>query len=251
MALREDKIGFGDLILSQDEEAFCYGIDAVLIANYLARNVKRPPARICDLGCGNGILVLLMSYYFTQAQIVGIEIQEDAYELAKKNVRDNGLEDRCRILNLDVKELPGLAERNDLPEELASSFDAVISNPPYVAGGAGIINSMSSKALARHESSADLRDFLSAAAALAGPGGEFYMVHRPTRLAEIFAACQDFRMQPKRLRFVQPHLDKEANIVLLKMIKDGGFELRMEPFLVVRDNNNRFTEEIREIYELD
>lgn len=246
MAFRRDKIGFGDLVLTQDDTAFCYGIDAVLLANYFLSNIKTKPETICDLGCGNGILPLILSHFFPEAKIVGVELQEEVAGLARYNIRENKLDDRCKIINIDVKDIA--SPESGLVEEFKDGFDAVISNPPYVAGHAGLKNDGGSKALSRHESTAGLWDFVGGAAALLETGGEFFMVHRPGRLAEIFAAGQDFRMQAKHLRFVQPHADSEANIVLVKMVKDGGFGLRMDPFLVVRDKNNELTEEVCEIY---
>lgn len=246
MALREDKIGFGDLVLTQDDAAFCYGIDAVLIANYLVRNMRFTPKTICDLGCGNGILPLILAHFFPKASIVGVELQREVAELATDNIKKNNLEDRCKIVNMDVKDVA--SPECGLTEEFQRSFDAVISNPPYIARGSGLTSRATSMAISRHESSADLWDFMAGAATLLKAGGEFYMVHRPNRLAEIFAAGRDFNMQPKQMRFVQPHIDSEANIVLIKMVKDGRLGLRMDPILVVRNKQNEFTDEIREIY---
>lgn len=237
---RKDKIGFGHLELIQQPKEFCYGIDAVLLAAFAQ---VKPGARVADLGTGTGIIPLILSHKTQADEIIGVEIQEGSYDRAERNIRLNGLTGRVKIIHSDVK---GLLDGGQV---LRSSFDVVVSNPPYVKGKEGLTNQNQAKAMARHETTASLPDFICTAAALLKDRGDFYLVHRPSRLVDICVICREHRLEPKDLRMVSPTRSQKPNIVLLHCVKYGGTELNVLAPLSVYDEEGRYTAEIEEIYE--
>ena len=162
---RLDEIGFGGLKLIQKPQDFCYGVDAVLLADFAASIAKKKLA-IIDLGTGTGIIPVILSRKTSAEKICGVEIQQDSYERAIRNVRLNGLDDRLEMICCNVK---------NLDESLKGCFDTATSNPPYMEQGSAIVNDISAKTIARHEVYAGLEDFIAAAAFLLEERGEFFM----------------------------------------------------------------------------
>lgn len=233
---RLDQTGFSDLKLIQKPDEFCYGVDAVILADFASRkNVKR----VVDLGTGTGIIPLIMSHKTNAEKIYGIEYQKDSYDRAKRNVEINGLKERVEFINANVKEFSDL-------EEWA---DTVTTNPPYMAYQGAIINDNSAKTIARHEVVGSLEDFIRCACRLLKNKGDFYMVHRPARLVDIFYLCRKYKLEPKEIRLVAPMKGKTANIVLIHCIKNGGPELKVLDDLYVYREKGVYSEEIQRIYE--
>lgn len=237
---RLDETGFGDLKLIQKPEDFCYGIDAVLLAAFAA---EKAGPRIVDLGTGTGIVPILLSHKTRAEEIVGIELQQDAWERGQRNIQLNGLENRVKILCSDVKDALSLAEIE------AYSFDTVVTNPPYVKKGGGIKNSNHPKTIARHEISAELSDFIAAAASLLKDRGDFYMVHRPDRLVDIAVLCRQYKLEPKEIRLVSPNKEGKPNILLIHCVKHGKQSLKFLDPLYVYDEKGNYTAEVLKIYE--
>lgn len=240
---RTDKIGFGDLRLTQRPEDFCYGVDAVILADFSAKAIK-PRARIMDLGTGNGIIPLILSHKTKAVHLYGLEVQQKAYETACKNVEANGLTERIQIIHGNVKEV-GLS----LSPDLIGHFDMVVSNPPYMAHLGGLTNDNPAKTIARHETEGTLPDFLGAAARLLKAKGHLCMIHRPNRMVDLFCMARAAGLEPKELRLVCPREGEPPNILLARFIKGGGKELKILPTLNVYQVNGEYTEEIRAIYE--
>jgi tRNA1(Val) A37 N6-methylase TrmN6 len=130
----------------------------------------------------------------------------------------------------------------------ASSFDAVVSNPPYMNQGGGIINISDTKAIARHEILCTLEDVIRSASKLLVPGGQFAMVHRPDRLADIIWLMRNFTIEPKYIRFVHPSPYRKANLLLIKGTRQGRPQLKMMEPLYVYDEEGKYSKEINEIY---
>ena len=235
---RIDDMGFDSLYLIQKPDDFCYGIDAVLLADFAK---LKHNAHVVDLGTGTGAIPLILSRKYQKARIIGVEIQNDACERAVRSVELNGLSERITIFRADVKELSGV-----LPQ---GTFDAVLSNPPYNSQGDALQSESEAKRIARHETTATLEDFMAAAAELLKDRGEFYLVHRPARLVDIFTVGRALRLEPKEIRFVHPSVSKAPNIVLVKCVKNGGAELRFREPLYVYDKDGGYTEEVKRIYE--
>lgn len=254
---RVDDTGFSGYRLIQKPEEFCYGVDAVLLADFASKNARKNH-RICDLGTGTGIVPLVLAHKTQAKQIVGVELQEDSWDRAMRMRALNQLEDRLAFVNTDVNTIAGpkLGNKNvtKLTGEAAQllepgTFQIVTTNPPYMAGSAALLSHNDAKRIARHETTAGVREFVAAAARLLGDRGEFCMVHRPSRLADIIDACREFKLEPKELRFVAPRLGETPNILLIRCKKGGGAELNVLPTLPVYGEDGQYSREIMEIYE--
>ena len=237
MAVRADDIGFGGLTLLQDPETFCYGVDAVLLGDYCRASAADT---VLDLGSGNGAVALIVMGKYGPASVTGIEVQEDQVALARESARLNGLEDRLRFLHGDVKDIRDLVA--------GETFDAVTCNPPYSESGRGLVSSNRAAFVARHETTAVLADFVRAAAYALKPGGRFTIVHRPSRLPDIFESCRACGLEPKRMKLVLPRPGAAPNIVLVSAVKGGGKELLVDPSLCVRGTDGNYSDDLQRIY---
>ncbi len=237
---RIDEIGFGNLRLIQKPEDFCYGIDAVLLATFA--EVKKG-ARVIDLGTGTGIIPLILSHRTEASEIVGVEVQEAAWERGMRNLHINGLCDRIRLIQSNVKHL---VQEKTVAKH---SFDAVLTNPPYIKSDGGLKNREDARTIARHETMAVLSDFIAEASLLLKDRGDFYMVHRPNRLADICVLCRRHRLEPKELRLVSPNRDSAPNILLIHCVRHGRPELKFLDPLYVYKEDGSYTDEIMRLYE--
>ncbi len=222
----------------QNKDIFCFGMDAVLLADF---TTSKPNANVIDLGTGTGVIPMLMRGRGKGAHFTGLEIQEYSADMAKRSVRLNGLDEDIDILCNDIKEVPCIFK--------AASFDVVTSNPPYISETHGLLNETEPKNIARHEILLKLEDVVSAAAYLLREGGNFAMVHKPFRLAEIIRLLSKYRLEPKRICMVQPYIDKEPNMVLIEANKGGKPMVRVEPTLVVYNKDGNYTEDLLHRYE--
>lgn len=236
---RIENIGFGKLKLIQDPDQFCYGVDAVILADFAAK-LNSEMLTAIDLGTGNGIIPFILCHKNKDVSVIGVDVQKEAVDLAKRSCKINNLEDRVTFINTDVLKLV---------EEGEALADTVTCNPPYFIKGGAIPNSNQAKFIARHETTAGVEDFIKSAAGLLKRKGHFFMVHRPSRLADIFYYCRKYGLEPKDMRLVVPKPGQEANIVLIHCIKGGGKELNVMKELAVYDENGDYSREIQMIYE--
>lgn len=195
--------------LTQSDDYFKLGRDSVLLARFAT---LKPRWRVCDLGCGVGTLLLLLSQREERLTRTGVELSPGAADLARRNLADNGLEGV--ILTGDFRETPRSGD----------AFDLVLSNPPYFRAGSG-----KSGGPARMEENASVQDLCRAAGRLTRTGGRFALVYRPERLAELFAALQGARLEPKRLQLLAYSPEKPPYAVLVESVKDGGPGLDILP----------------------
>lgn len=223
----------------QDTDRFQFGIDAVLLADFAEKTVKAGE-RIIDLGTGTGIIPLLMAGKNKDISLTGLEVQEASAEMAGRSVALNGLEDRVRIVQGDLRFVDGLFDKH--------SFNVVTCNPPYMIDSHGRGNELDAKTIARHEVLCTLEDVVAAADYLLATHGRFFMIHRPFRLPEIFEALAAHKLEPKRMRLIHPFADKEPNMVMIEARKNAKRRLTIEPPLVVRYDNGEYTAEITRIY---
>lgn len=221
----------------QSPGRFCFGMDAVLLSSY-AKVRKRELA--LDLGTGTGILPILLEAKNEGEHYTGLEIQEESADMARRSVSHNGLEDKIDIVTGDIKEASGIFG--------AASFHVITTNPPYMIGEHSLKNENEALYIARHEALCTLDDILRESARLLKPKGRFYMVHRPFRLPEILAKMSAYGIEPKRMRLVYPHIDKEPNMVLLEGLRGGRPRMQVEPPLIVYRKDGEYTEELLEIY---
>lgn len=223
----------------QNPGRFCFGMDAVLLSVFASEGVKAGD-RVMDLGTGTGILPILLEARTGASHLTGLEIQPESADMARRSVALNGLEEKITILEGDIKEAGGIFA--------AASFDVVTCNPPYITQRHGLVNPETPKAIARHEVLCTFDDVAGQAAYLLRPGGSFFLVHRPFRLAEVMTTLTGCGLEPKRMRLVFPYADRESNLVLLQAVRGGRPRLRVEKPLVIFQRQGVYTDEIKEIY---
>lgn len=249
---RIENTGFGDIKLIQDPEQFCYGVDAVILADF-AHSIYPEFSNAVDLGTGNGIIPFILSHKNKDAGLTGVEVQPEAADMARRSCKINDLEDRVRFIVADILDITSgdFFEINncDISHLQKGEADMVTCNPPYFTKGGAIPSNSKAKFIARHETTAQVEDFIKAANALLKRKGHFFMVHRPSRLADIFYFCRKYGLEPKDLRMVVPKPGEIPNIVLIHCVKGGGRELNVMKELAVYKENGEYSDEIEEIYE--
>jgi len=221
----------------QSPGRFCFGMDAVLLSSFA--RVKKGE-RALDLGTGTGILPILLEAKNEGSGYVGLEIQEESADMARRSVLHNKLNDKIEIITGDIKEASRIFG--------AASFHVITTNPPYMIGEHGLKNENEALYIARHEALCTLDDILRESARLLKPKGRFYMVHRPFRLAEILGKMSAYGIEPKRMRLVHPYVDKEPNMVLVEGMRGAKPRMTVEKPLIVYVENGEYTEELLEMY---
>ena len=227
----------GEIKLFQPSDGYRFSIDAPILASFV--KVKKGE-KLIELGTGNGvILIILGKKYPHLEELWGIEIQRELFELAQKNISLNGISDRIRVIEGDVREI----ERYFSPQ----SFQVVISNPPYYPTSSGRINPEDKKAMARHEILGTIEDFLNATSYLLKEKGRCYFIYPQKRAVTLLVEMRKRRLEPKKIRFVHPKPKEEAKMVLVEGIKGGKEGLVVEPPLYIFDQKGSYTEEMTPI----
>lgn len=241
---RIDDIGMGGFKVVQGD-GFSYGIDAVLLAAFASGETGAKPIksrlkmRVADLGTGNGIITFVLAHKLPMSEIVGFERNPISLERAVRGRETNELEDRINFVLTDISQLDGYDE----------TFDAVVTNPPYFRRGAGIPNEDSAKFIARHETTAGIAEFAKCGSRILKSGGDFYMIHRPSRLPDISQALRAASLEPKELQLVVPSSSAPANLVLIHAVAGAKPDLKMLPEIAVYNSDGSgYTELIKRIY---
>lgn len=233
---RLDDLLTHSLKIIQSPEVFSFSLDAVLLARFAG---VPPRGRVLDLCTGNGVIPLLLTTR-TEARIDGVEIQPRLADMAARSVKLNGLEDRIAILEQDLR-----AWRVEGDGEL---YDAVTVNPPYLPLQSGEQKGNRHQAMARHEIGCKLEDVVAACARSVRRGGRVSMVHRPSRLADIIDLMRRHKLEPKRIRFVHPRKEAEANMVLIEATREGKPEVRLLPPVIVYGDDGDYTPELLAVF---
>jgi tRNA1Val (adenine37-N6)-methyltransferase len=234
-----DELTAAGLKILQAKSGYRFSLDPVLLCTFIS-SVKN--SRVVDLGTGNGVIPLLLSSRNEANLLIGVEIQLQMVERARRSVELNGLDGFVQIVNADIRELHEVM--------CAGSCDVVTANPPYRGKSSGRNAANGERCIARHELYGGLRDFLRAAAFLLNSGGRFYMVYLAERLPELLAEMRCFKIEPKRLRLVHSRIDEPARIVLVEGRKNGNPGMRVEPSLVVYKGKGRdYSDEVLAMYQ--
>jgi len=230
-------LGYEGLKIIQRPDMFHFSLDSTLLADFIMTNKKTK--NIIDLGTGNAPIPLFLSLK-TDAQIIGIDIQEAAYDLAKRSVAINKLESQITIKHQDIKGIHKKYENG--------YFDIVICNPPFFKyTETSNVNKNDFKTIARHEVLVTLEDVIKEAKRLLTTKGSLYLVHRTERLMDITVLLNKHKYSIKRLRFVYSKAGEQSNMVLLEASNNGQTIVKVEPPLVVH-NEDGYTDEIKRIF---
>ena len=221
---------------SFEDGSFKVSTDSVLLASFASTKGKNG----IDIGCGSGIISLIMLCTNETLHMTGIDINEDAADTASSNIQRNGLSARYRVICGDIREHRVLFN--------TGSFDFAVCNPPYYPENSGKLSSNRNKSSARGETLCNLEDICKAVAFLLPTGGSFYLVHKPERLSEIFCTMTKYSLEPKRLREVQYRIGKAPSLVLIEGRRGGRKGLVIESPLILTNEDGTETKEVLEIY---
>lgn len=205
--MRSERLG--PYTLSWGGGVFPLGGDALALGAFAT---VRPGWRVCDLGTGSGVLLLLLAGRAEGLSLTGVELDPLSAQTARENLAANALEGT--VFQDDLRGAP-------LP---AGGFDLVISNPPYFPVGSG-----KSGGPARAEESCTLDELCAAAGRLVRNGGRFALCHRPERLVDVLCSLRGHGLEPKRLELVSHGTGRPPSLVLVEAARQGrpGLEVRV------------------------
>ena len=229
-------LAYNDLKIIQRKDMFNFSLDTVLLANFctITKDVKK----IVDFGTNNAAIPLILSRR-TNKPIIGVEIQKEAVELAKKNITLNNLDDQIEIVHSDIKEFV-----ND-----SIKVGLVVCNPPFFkVDEDSNLNDNEFLTIARHEIKINLEEIIKSAAKILDNRGKFAMVHRPQRMIEILNLMQKYDIEPKRIKFVYPKYNKESHILLVEGIYKGKKGLKIEPPLYAHNDDGSYSDEVKKMF---
>lgn len=238
MKVLNDLLEYNNLKIYQDTEMFSFSLDSVLLPNFVT--INKNAKRILDIGSGNAVIPLILTTK-TDSYITGIEIQEDVYNLGKESIKYNNLEDRINFLNEDVNEYYKKCE--------SDTYDVITCNPPYFkVNEQSKFNDSDYKKIARHEINLNLDQIFKIARKLLKNNGNIAIVHRPERLIDIIEEMRKNNIEPKKIQFVYPGINKESNILLIEGVKNGKPGLKILKPLYSHLENGEYTEEIKKFF---
>lgn len=239
MKVVNDLLGYDNLKIVQNPDWFSFSLDSVLLPNFVTLN--KDVKNILDLGTGNAPIPMILTTLTEKANIYGIEIQKDVFEMAKESIKMNKLDSRIKIINDDMKKLDQYFEAN--------FFDVIVSNPPYFKlEDLSKKNEDEHKTIARHEEKITLSELIQIAKKYLKNNGVFAMVHRTDRLIEIIEEMRNNNIEPKKIQLIYPKEHTNSNMVLIEGKKNGNPGLIIKEPLIIHDENGEYLEEIKALF---
>ena len=239
MKVINDLLNYNNLKIVQNTDMFSFSIDSVLLPNFVTLNAN--VKKILDIGCGNAPVSMILSTK-TNAQITGVEIQKDVFNMAKESIEINNLENRIKLINGDIKEMYQNME--------SDVFDTIVCNPPFFkVNEKSRKNNSVYKQIARHELTLNVFDVIKIARKLLKNNGNLAIGHRTDRLIDIITEMRKQNIEPKKIRFVYPKAGLESNILLIEGRKNGNPGLKILPPLYTHNSNDEYTEEVKKMFE--
>jgi tRNA1(Val) A37 N6-methylase TrmN6 len=232
--VKRDLLGTKLIIESDIGKAF--NLDTIVLSDFV--RIPKNTKLIMDFGTGNGAVMLYLSQRFS-GKLLGLEIQEKRYELARHNIKINNLTDRIHVLNQDVKTF-----------SYKPHADIIVSNPPFFKVNIQTKQSIDmDMQIAKHEIHLNLDTLIQAVAKNIKHGGLFFMVHKADRLEEIISTLNKYGFKLKRLRFVHPTPQHQPNQVLIESKFKGSEHLIVEPPLFQYKEKDVYSDEMQAIYD--
>ena len=232
-----DEILGGSLKIRQSKRGYRFNLDSLILAHFVSLKSRSVSL---DLGCGNGIIALVLANRYPVSRWHGLEVQEGLATLAKKNVEQNGLGQRVIIDTGDARDIKKIYR--------PGFFDTIVFNPPYRKMDSGRINPLPEKAIARHEISGSLSHFLSAAKHALKPKGRVFTIYPATRLVELVSLFRKKDIEPKRMKLVYSDALSDAEFVLVEGRSGSREELKMEPPLFIYEEHKKYTQGMKNIF---
>ena len=229
-----DELKQFDLQLFQPRSGYRYSLDPLLLARFCA--TVPLGGSIVDLGAGCGVISLLLARINPDASVLAVENNPDMAALVERNIQHNDLTERVTLFANDV-----LALRKS---HHCSTFDLVVSNPPFRTAGSGKISPRSGRDSARHETTAGLADFIAAAKYLVKPSGRICFIHLPERLPEFMALTAQMKLSVLRLRMIHSNAESPATMFIVELAKGRRTTPVVEAPLFVRNMAGEYTEEV-------
>jgi tRNA1Val (adenine37-N6)-methyltransferase len=234
----DDSLYNGRIRCLQHSSGYRFSLDAVLLGNFIS---MRPEEKILDLGCGNGIVGLILAYRWPSCRITGLEIQPELVKLARQNVEQNNWQTRIEIVHGDLQQINRKLS--------AGQFDWVVSNPPYRKTGTGRVNLEPEKLVARHEIMADIASVVKAAAWSLKNKGRAAFIYPAVRGATLLYELKKQGLEPKKMQIVYSYPGSPATLLLIESVKGGGEELVvLPPFYVYRAAGGEYSPEMTACY---
>ena len=233
-----DELFDGRLRIIQKKEGYRFSIDAILLAHFSS---LLSADSIIDLGTGSGIVPLILAKKMSAPAIVGVEVQEAMADMAERTILLNGLANRVSILHEDLRSLRS--------RFTASSFDLVVSNPPYYPVDEGRINPGEEKAIARHEIMAKAEDVISISHYLVKPSGLVSIIFPARRMVDLLCKLRESGLEPKRLQIIYSHKCGEAKLVIIESIKGGNPEMEIKRPFFIYAGEDKYSEDMQKIYD--
>jgi tRNA1Val (adenine37-N6)-methyltransferase len=232
-----DEILEGSLKIHQSKRGYRFNLDSIILAHFV--NLKSRTMNL-DLGCGNGVIALVLANLYVQSRWHGLEVQHALADLAQKNVEQNGLDHRVIIDKGDAREIKKIYQ--------PLSFDNIVFNPPYRKLDSGRMNPLPEKAVARHEIKGSLSEFLSASKYLLKPKGRVFTIYPAARMVELISLFRKKDIEPKRMKLVFSNAASTAEFVLVEGRSGSREELRMEPPLFIYEEHKEYTKDMKNIF---
>lgn len=231
-------LGYEKLKIYQNTDMFNFSLDSVLLPNFVSINKKTK--KILDIGTGNAVIPIILSTK-TTAKIDAVEIQKEVYELGKKSIELNKLENQINIINMDIKEYSKMCETD--------TYDTITCNPPFFkVNETSNLNESEYKLIARHEVKLNLDDLMLIARKLLKNNGNIAIVHRTDRLIDIIETMRKYNIEPKRIRLIYPKKNSESNILLIEGTKNGKPGLKILSPLISHTELDEYTDEIKQYF---
>lgn len=234
----------GKLRIIQKSDAFKYTIDALLLAHFAGEAIEgheQASLQVLDIGCGNGVISLLLSKHPSVAQIVGVEINSSLAQMSRRSVSLNRLDDRITIIEGDIREIP--------PPLKGRRFDVVVSNPPYRRVGEGRLNPHFDKAVARHELALTLEELIQATKKTLKENGIACFIYGAYRLTDLLTCLRSYKIEPVRIRMVHSRINDPAKMVLVEARRGATTELVVAPPLIIYADKKSYSPEVLRIFE--